>query len=194
VLNALESVTDVKVISSPKLTVLNNQSATLQVGDEVPVPSASAVSTNDINAPIVNSIQYRNTGIILTVTPRINNGGLVLIDVEQEVSDVTETASSGIDAPTIQQRRITSTIAANDGETIALGGLIRSTENNVKSGVPFLKDIPVIGNAFSDTDIVERRSELIVLLTPRIIQDNASTKEVMTYLQGEFRSLFKKEE
>lgn len=189
VLNALESMTDIQVISSPKLLVLNNQSANLQVGDEVPVPVASAVSTTDGSAPIVNSIEYRTTGVILTVTPRINDGGLIMLDIEQEVSGVVETSSSGIDAPTIQQRRITSTVAVQDGNTIALGGLIRSTVNNVKSGVPLLKDIPLLGAAFSNNDVVERRSELVILMTPRIIRDVQEQREVMDYLQQEFRSL-----
>jgi general secretion pathway protein D len=187
VLNALETFTDVNVISSPKLLVLNNESATLQVGDEVPVPSASAVSTAAGNAPIVNTIQYRNTGVILTVTPRINDGGLVMLDIEQEISNVVETASSGIDAPTIQQRRLTSSVSVQNGETIALGGLIRNSLSKTNSGVPFLKDIPLLGNAFKDTSITERRSELIILLTPRIINNVQETREVMDYLQNEFR-------
>ncbi len=189
VLNALESMTDVNVISSPKLMVLNNQSATLEVGDEVPVPTQSAVSTTDSNARIVNSIEYRSTGVILTVTPRINDGGLIMLDIEQEVSSVIETSSSGIDAPTIQQRRITSAVAVQNGTTIALGGLIRTTVNRVKSGVPLLKDIPLLGAAFSDNNLTERRSELVVLMTPRIIRDTDEQREVMDYLQHEFRNL-----
>lgn len=189
VLNAIESMTDVKVISSPKILVLNNESATIQVGDEVPVPTQSAVSTNDSNAPIVNSIQYRNTGVILNVTPRINEGGLVMLDVEQEQSNVVETASSGIDAPTVQQRRMTSSIAVQNGSTIALGGLISSTASINRSGVPILKDIPLLGNAFRSNDLVERRNELIVLLTPRIIRNNQETQEVMDYLSREFRNV-----
>lgn len=189
VLNAIESITDVKVISSPKLLVLNNEAATLQVGDEVPVPTASAVSSNDSNAPIVNSIQYRSTGIILNVTPRINEGGLVMLDIDQEMSDVVETASSGIDAPTIQQRRMSSSIAVQNGSTIALGGLIRSTASRVNSGVPILQSIPILGHAFKSTDLVERRTELVVLLTPRIIRDVEETRNVMDYLKREFRSL-----
>lgn len=194
VLNALESMTDVKVVSSPKILVLNNQSATLQVGDEVPVPTASAVSTTDSNAPIVNTIQYRNTGVLLTVTPRINDGGLIMLDVEQELSNVVETASSGIDAPTIQQRKMTSSIAVQNGSTIALGGLIRTTMSDVKSGVPILKDIPLIGNAFRTTDLVERRTELVVLLTPRVIRNVEETRNAMDYLSREFRNLLAPED
>ncbi len=189
VLNALETLSDVRVISSPKLLVLNNQSATLQVGDEVPVPTATAVSVNNSDAPIVNSIQYRNTGVILTVTPRINEGGLVMLEVEQEQSNVAETASSGIDAPTIQQRKMSSTVAVQNGSTIALGGLIRTTASKNNSGIPFLMDIPIIGQAFRTNNLVERRTELIILLTPRIIRNVEETRSVMDYLSTEFEAL-----
>jgi len=194
VLNALETYTDVKVVSSPRILVLNNQSATIQVGDEVPVPTSSAQSTSDSNAPIINTIQYRNTGVILTVTPRINDGGLVMLDVEQELSNVVETASSGIDAPTIQQRKITSSIAVQNGSTIALGGLIRNTVSKTNSGVPILKDIPLIGNLFKNSNFVERRTELVILLTPRIIRDVEETRSVMDELRKDFRSLMKPQE
>lgn len=189
VLNAIESVTDVKVVSSPKILVLNNESATLQVGDEVPVPTTSSQSTSDSNAPIVNSIQYRNTGIILTVTPRINDSGLVMLDIEQEMSDVVETASSGIDAPTIQQRKISSSIAVQNGSTIALGGLIRNSASKVRSGIPLLKDLPLLGNVFRSNDLVERRTEFVVLLTPRIIRNVGETRAVMDRLRTEFEAL-----
>lgn len=190
VLNALEDITDVNVISAPKLLVLNNESATLQVGDEVPIPTQSSVSTQDTNAPIVNSIQYRSTGVILTIRPRINDGGLVFLDVTQEVSDVTETISSGIDAPTINQRRVTSTIAVQSGETIALGGLIRQTDSDSKSGVPIVQRIPVLGNLFSTRSITSRKTELLVLLTPRVIEDNSDVRATMRYLEEQFDSLF----
>lgn len=189
VLNALEAVTDVEVISSPKLLVLNNQSATIQVGDEVPVPTQSAVSTSDSNAPIVNSVEYRDTGVILTVTPRINKGGLIYLDVSQEVSDVVETTSSGIDAPTIQQRRIESTVAVQNGETIALGGLIRETDTVSKSGVPFLQNIPALGNLFRRNSLINRRTELIILLTPRVIRDVQETRDVLDYLKKTFSNV-----
>lgn len=187
VLNALDSVTDVNLISSPKLLVLNNQPATLQIGDQVPVAVQSAVGVADPDAPIVNSVELRDTGVILTVVPRVNQGGLVLLDIDQEVSNVIETTTSGIDSPTIQQRKITSTVAVRNGETIALGGLIRESYNDTRTGVPVLKDIPLLGAAFRSTNIRKRRTELIVLITPRVLDDPRDTQEVMTYLQDEFR-------
>ena len=189
VLNALESVTDVKVLSSPKLLVLNNQSATLQVGDQVPIIKTQAVSVVDANAPIVNSVEFRDTGVILTVRPRINDSGLILMDIFQEVSDVTPTTTSGIDSPTIQQRRLTSTIAVRNGETLALGGLIRETQSENRSGLPLLSHIPVLGNLFKTTNHTRRRTELIVLLTPRVMRDPRETEEAMEYLRRQFRNV-----
>ncbi len=188
-LNALEGITDVNVISSPKLMVLNNQTATLQVGDEVPVPVQTSQGTSDSNAPIVNSVQYRETGVILTVTPRINEGGLVLLDITQEVSDVASTTSSGIDAPTIQQRKITSTVAVRNGQTLALGGLIRESKSRTRSGVPFLQRVPILGGLFRTTAVVDRRTELIILITPRVIRNDSETREVMNYLQDTFKGI-----
>ena len=189
VLNALSSVTDVNVVSSPKLMVLNNQTATLQVGDQVPVAVQSAQATGGQNAPLVNTIEFRDTGVILTITPHINKGGLVLLEVAQEVSEVSETKSSGIDSPTIQTRKIETMIAAQNGETIALGGLIRETSSFGRSGVPFLKDIPLLGMAFSTSSEVTRRTELIILLTPRVITNAYETREAIDSLKGEFKNL-----
>ena len=189
VLNALSSITDVKVISSPKLMVLNNQTATLQVGDQVPVAVQSSQGTGDSNAPLVNTIQFRDTGVILDITPRINEGGLIILDINQEFSEVAETVSSGIDSPTIQQRRIASTIAVKNGESIALGGLIRETSTVSKSGLPVLMNIPVLGNVFSTSTDVARRTELIILITPRVLRDPRDSVLIVDSLMRDFRNL-----
>lgn len=171
VLNLLSSITQVKVVSAPKLMVLNNRTASLQVGDQVPIATASSVSTISANAPVVNSIQLIDTGIILRITPRVNGSGLVLLDLSQEVSASTPTTSSAIDSPTIQQRRVSTSVAVQDGETIAIGGLISDNRTNSRSGVPYLKDIPVLGALFGETSLQATRTELIVLVTPHIIHD-----------------------
>jgi general secretion pathway protein D len=124
VLNSLQTLTDVRVISAPKLVVLNNHDADLEVGDQVPITVQSSVSTNDPSAPIVNSVQMQDTGVILHVTPRDNKSGQIILDVSQEVSNVVPTTTSTINSPTIQQRKISTTVAIHDGDTVALGGLI----------------------------------------------------------------------
>jgi len=184
-LNALASITNVKVLSAPNLLVLNNHTAALQVGDEVPVETASSVSTVTADSPVVNSIDYLNTGVILKVTPRVNDGGLVLLDISQEVSDVASTPSSSaqIQSPTIEQRRIASSIAVQDGQTIALGGMISDNRSNEKDGLPILKDIPYLGYLFSNTDDTDTRTELLVLLTPRVIRNSTDMQSITDELR-----------
>ncbi|HEY7641633.1 MAG TPA: type II secretion system secretin GspD [Steroidobacteraceae bacterium] len=191
VLNALESVTNVNVISSPKLLVLNNREAELQIGDQVPIIVQSAVSTVDQTSPIVNSVQLRDTGVILRITPRVNRSGLVLLDVAQEISDVVPTTTSNIDSPTIQQRRISSSIAVRNGETIALGGLIRDSKSRTRAGLPIASKIPLIGGLFGSTSNNNRRTELIVLITPRVVRSQQESDDLMDELHEQFRGLQK---
>jgi general secretion pathway protein D len=178
VLNALSTITDVNVVSSPTIMVLDNKRATLQVGDEVPVATQSAVSVLGAGAPIVNSVSFRNTGIILNITPRINDSGRVLLDIEQEVSDVVATTTSKIDSPTIQQRRIKTTVSVNDGEGIVLGGLIQDKATNTRGQVPLAGEIPVLGNLFKKKDDLINRTELLVAITPRVVKDSRHIRAI----------------
>ncbi len=189
VVNALSQVTDVKVVSSPQLMVLDNEQARLQVGDEIPIVVRSAQSVTDPDAPIVNEIEYRDTGVILDIIPRVNASGLVTLDILQEVSDVTATETSDIDSPTIQQRRIASTVAISSGQTVALGGLIRDRNEVGESGIPLLGDIPIFGNLFKTTSDNVRRTELLVLLTPRVIRDSRDARTVTDELRKRLRAL-----
>jgi general secretion pathway protein D len=189
VLNSIETLTEVRVISAPKLVVLNNREANLQVGNQVPIIVQSSVSTADSNAPIVNSIQMQDTGVILHVTPRANKNGNIILDVSQEVSDVVPTTTSNINSPTIEERRISSTVAVHDGETIALGGLISDSRSHTRDGIPFLRRIPLLGDLFGSTNKEGTRTELIVLLTPRVIRSDTESQEVMTELETQFRGL-----
>lgn len=188
-LDALSQVTHIDVISAPKLMVLNNQTASLEVGDQVPVSTGSAVSTVSGDAPIVNSIEYRDTGVILNVTPRVNAGGLVLLDISQEVSDVAETSTSNIDSPTIQQRKFASSIAVQDGQTVALGGLIRDSKTVDKNGLPILSRIPVVGGLFGSQDTTHKRTELLVLLTPRVVRNPDDAKAITDELMRKIKTL-----
>ena len=183
ILRALQQITNVRVLSSPNLLVLNNQSARLQVGDQVPIATASAVGTLTAGAPIVNSIEYRDTGVILRITPRVNASGLVLLDVAQEVSQVSTTTTSNLDSPTISQRRVTSSVAVADGQTIALGGLISDSRSQSKNGIPVLQDIPYVGFLFGTRSYQNTRTELIVLITPRVIRGQSEAQAVTDELQ-----------
>lgn len=178
VLSALSSVTRVNVLSAPQLMVLDHQTATLQVGDEVPVALQQARSVTNPDAPIVNSIGLRSTGVILKVTPRVNANGVATLSVDQEVSDVATTTTSNIDSPTIKQRRISSVVAVDDGDTIALGGLIRDNRTLGKDGLPILSDIPVFGGLFSTKRDDRTRTELLILLTPRVVRNRIDAQRV----------------
>ena len=179
-MNALTAVTDVNVISSPQLMVLDNQTARLQVGDEVPTITGSSIQTTDTTSPVVNNIQYRNTGVILEVKPHVNASGLVVLDVVQEVSNL---AGVLLGSPIIAQRKIESIVAVQSGETVALGGLIQDQETDSVSGIPILSDLPLIGNLFKVTEKATKRTELLVLITPRVVRNQAEARRVTDELR-----------
>lgn len=188
-LSAVASITDVKVLSSPSLMVLDNRTATLQVGDQVPIVTQTSASTIDANAPIVNQVEMRDTGVILKVTPRVNEGGRVTLEIEQEVSDVTQTKTSGIDSPTIQQRKIKTSVAVDNGSTIALGGLIRDRVTDGATKIPLLGDIPLVGELFRSNTKRNERTELVVLITPRVIGGAGDAELVTRELREKMRGV-----
>ncbi len=190
-IDALSRVTDVKVLSSPSVVVQDNREATLTVGDEVPITTRQAVSVEDVDAPVVNSIEYRNTGVILQVRPRINVDGAVSLDIAQEVSRVADAAqaATGDLTPTITQRKITSRVAVQSGQTVVLGGLIEDAETRNRDRVPVLGEIPVVGSLFGSTNITNRRTELIVFITPRVIRNAQDAGDVSDELRARLRSL-----
>jgi len=183
VLDLIASLTKVTVISAPRVMVVNNRTASIEVGDQVPIATSTAVGVITANAPVVNTIQLLDTGIILRVTPRVGAGGLVLLDINQEVSSVVPTTSSSINSPTIQQRKITSSIAVQDGQTLAIGGLISDTRTKTRSGIPYLMDLPYVGPLFSLRNDQVDRTELIVLITPRVVQDEQEADAVTEELR-----------
>ena len=188
-LNALEEETQVNVLSSPSLMVLDNQTAYINVGDEIPVPARQSISNINPDSPTVNEIQFRQTGITLTVTPRVNSSGLVTMDIKQEVSNAVSTTSSDIDAPTIQKRQLESTVAINSGETIVLGGLIQDTESNAESGIPVIHRIPLLGKLFGQSRDEKRRTELLVLITPRVVRNRRDARDVTEEFRRKLRGI-----
>jgi general secretion pathway protein D len=186
-LSALASVTDVKVISAPTLMVIDNKEGILQIGDQVPIVTSQS-QDQTANAPILTQVEYRDTGIILRVRPRVGTGGRVTLEISQEVSDVQETDTSGIDSPTIRQRKVQTSVALSDGQTLALGGLVQETDNVNRSEVPGLGKVPIVGNLFRNKDSRRGRTELLILIRPRVIlsdQDaNSATAYWRTKLSG----------
>lgn len=184
VINALGTITDVNIVSSPSLMVIDNKKATLQVGDEVPVATASAVGVLAPGSPIVNAITFRNTGIILGITPRISDKGRVLLDIEQEVSDVVRTTTSTIDSPTIQQRRVRTTVAVSDGESIVLAGMMQDRATRNREQIPVIGSIPLVGNLFKNKTDTIQRTELLIAITPRIVTDRIQMKGIVDEFRG----------
>jgi general secretion pathway protein D len=186
ILNALRAVSDVKVLSTPSVVVLDNQVATLQVGDQVPVATASATVLSGTGAPVVNTIDYRNTGVILRVVPRINANGNVLLDVEQEISNVAA-GSAGSLTPTVSQRRVKSSIAVASGQTVLLAGLISERSDKQRTGLPLIDQLP-LGDLLGNTTKSKTRTELIIFIRPQIIRDGVDAmrvaEEMRTKLQG----------
>jgi general secretion pathway protein D len=186
-LNALNQITTVNIISSPSLTVMDNRTAQLQIGDEVPIITQSAVSVLTTGAPVVNSVSYKDTGVILSITPRINQSGRVLLDIEQEVSSVASTTSSGIDSPTISQRRIKTSVVVSDGEALALGGMIQKSRTVARNQIPIVGDIPAIGNLFGSKDNQAGKTELLVIITPHVIRNLTEARQVTDEFRRELQ-------
>jgi general secretion pathway protein D len=178
VLNALATESNLSILSSPSLLVLNNEEASIQVGEEVPLATQARQSTIDPDAPLVSTVEYRDTGVLLTVKPRVNAGGLVIMEVEQEVSNVPSTIDDDTLTPRIQQRKISSTVAINSGDTIILGGLIQENRDLSESGIPLLHKLPVFGSMFGTKEDNQDRTELIVLITPRAIANSTAALQV----------------
>jgi general secretion pathway protein D len=187
VLQALSQLSTLRVLSSPNLLVLNNGTARLQVGDQVPIATQSAQSTLTNTAQTVNSIAYKDTGVILNITPRVNASGLVVLDVSEEISQAGTTSTSDLDSPTVSQRRVTSTVAVKDGETIGLAGLITDSRTDANAGLPWLKDLPIVGWLFGVTNNKSARTELIMLITPHVIRGRDDADMVTQELRQKLR-------
>jgi len=185
ILDALHTVTSVKVLSNPSLVVINNQAATLQVGDVVPVSTGSATVLTTNNT-VVNTIDYRNTGIILRVSPRINVNGNVRLDVEQEISNVSPATAASL-TPTVSERKVRSSISVATGQTVLLAGLISEQQNNQRNGIPLFDQIPGLGDAFSHQDRKTARTELIIFIRPQIIRDSMDAHVVAEELRSKLR-------
>jgi general secretion pathway protein D len=187
ILSALQEVTDVNVLSSPSLVVIDNQVATLQVGDQIPVVTRTAQAVDVPTAPAVNSIDYRNTGIILRVVPRVSSNGNVLLDIEQEISSVAKGANANTLTPTVSQRKVKSSISVASGQTVLLGGLMSEQQDRGRSGIPVLDQVPGLGELFTRNSGNVSRTELIIFIRPQIMRDSVDAARVAEELRGKMR-------
>ena len=194
ILDALHAVTDVKILSNPSLVVIDNQVATLLVGDEIPVSTGTGNVLNSAtgtNNTIINSIDYRSTGIILRVIPRVSPNGNVRLDIEQEISQATNATANTL-TPTVSQRKVKSSVAVANGQTVLLAGLIQEHTELDRGGIPVLDQIPKIGDLFSHQNKTTTRTELIIFIRPQVIRDAVDAhfvaEEFRTKLRGTIQS------
>jgi len=193
-LSAQASNNKVNVISSPSLMVLNNQEATIEVGDQIPILTSSlstAVSGGTNGIAQSNSIQYKDTGVKLEVTPRVNANGMVIMEISQSVSSPKKTTVSGIDSATIEKKEINSSVAVHDGETIVLGGLIDDNNTANKGGIPWLHQLPWIGPLFGNTDNNRTKKELVVLITPRVVKSKQDSRLISNEFKRKLTGIYR---
>jgi general secretion pathway protein D len=188
-LQALQAVTTVKVLSSPELMVLDGETARLQVGQLVPYLTSSSQSTV-ANSAVINNINYQPTGVIMSVTPRVSEDGLVTLDISQQVSSVdtsVSTTTTGISSPTFSEQDVSSRVTVKDGQTVGLAGLITDNLTKSNSGIPFLKDIPLIGLLAGTQNNTRTRDELLILITPHVQYDENDARALTADLQSQLR-------
>jgi general secretion pathway protein D len=177
ILNALSTVTDVKVLSSPSIVAMDNQPALLQVGDEVPITTSTATLLTSSTTPQVNTIEMRNTGVILKVLPHVNANGAIHLEIDQEISNVVNPDQQTL-TPTIAQRRVHSAVAVVSGQTVLLAGLISEREQQSKSGIPGLRDIKFLGDLLGNTTGTKQRSEIIIFIRTRLMRNSIDASSV----------------
>ncbi len=191
----LSANSNVKFLSTPQVMVLDNQTANIRVGDQIPVTTRSSQSTSNPDAPIVTEVQFRDTGTLLTVTPRINAGGQVTMEISQEVSlPGTSPAVGGGGNVSIAQRTITSSVTVQSGQTVVLGGLILENTTAGRTGIPILMDIPWLGKAFSKTTEDVFRTELLITVKPSVINNEREMRKVTEELRDRVRNASEYEE
>ena len=195
---------NINIISSPSLMVLNNHKAKINVGDQVPISTGSTAIPLAGGTPTFaqsNTIQYKDTGVTLEVTPRVNANGLVIMKLKQVVSNVvqntikegvTDTATQA-QSPTISKKEIASSVAVADGETIVLGGLISDDITDNKTGVPFLYQLPIIGSLFGATSKKDIKTELVILITPRVVKNKQDSRIISNEFKRKLTNIYKEE-
>lgn len=190
-LNALATDKQARILSNPKVLARNGETASIQVGNEVPIiTSQQTANTGGSFFPgstnLVQQVQYRSTGVILRVRPVINAGKRLDLDISQEVSSASSTKTGVSSSPTISTRRIETKLSLRDGSTILLGGLIARDDSVSDSGVPFLKDIPGLGSLFKSQSNANNQTELLVMITPYVVNDDYEAEELTQAIQNTF--------
>ncbi len=184
-LHLLDNYGNVKVISNPHLSALDNQKATIKVGDRIPICQQTYVgagTVGTVNNAVTTTSSYIDTGVLLQVTPHVNAGGLVTLEVQAEVS-VAGTTANPCDAPPINTRSVQTLLAVPSGQTMVMGGLILEDKENSSAGLPLLARIPILGGLFGNQELKNNRTELVLFITPRVVENEADYRSVIDNLR-----------
>ncbi len=187
-LTVLAENTDVNILSTPNILAIDNQESSIEVGDDVPTLTGTTVTSGGTTT---QSVQYRNAGIILKVKPSINDSGLVRMEVTQEVSSVTDETTGGISSPRFKTRKANTTLVAENGQTIVIGGLIQTQKERITSGIPVLKDLPVLGYFFGRKKFKNTKTELLFAITPHVITSREQADAITREFSQKVKSLKK---
>lgn len=190
IFTALQTASELRVLSAPSLMVLNNKEANIQVGDQIPVVTTQfqpSGAVGDVSTRA--SVQFRDTGVIMRVTPRVNPGGLVFLEISQELSEPLPAQRDVTGNVPVSKRTIDTELSVQSGETVILGGLISDRVTEASGGVPILKDIPMLGKLFGSTNTEGNRRELLVLITPRVIRSAEEANKITEEYRTRFRGL-----
>lgn len=186
VLNTLASKNLVNVVSTPSIMVLDNHSASIHVGNQQPIQTSSTIIEG---GGVSSSISYRDTGVKLDVTPSVNAGGLVTMDLEQSVTDVGAEVDESTKQVPFYERNISSRVAVRSGESVVLGGLISDNRRRGKRGLPFFHNLPLIGSLFGSTNISESRTELLVIITPHVVKTDNDLRDLTAEMRSRMKGL-----
>ena len=190
VLNTFGTEGKTRILASPQIMVLDNEKAEIKVGDRISVQTQAQTGVSTGNG-VLNSFQYLETGILLAVTPRINSGGMVTLEINQEVSQPVAPTVSGNPNPDVSTRNAKTSVVVANGESIVMGGLIRETSLRDSSGLPLISKIPVLGALFGRQGIERNRTELILMVTPKIVSDPYQARDVTEELKRKLPALEK---
>ncbi len=190
ILNALNMITSVKVLSSPSIVALDNEPALLEVGNEIPISTGSATILSNSNTPVVNTIQMQNTGVILKVLPHVNGNGTIELEVDQEISAVVNPSQQTL-TPTISDRHVHSTVAMTSGQTVLLGGLISDNDQRTKNNIPFVSDVlpAPLGDLLGNINNTNTRTEIIIFIRPRVIRHAVDARAVTEEFRDKLTSM-----
>jgi general secretion pathway protein D len=188
-LKAVASRSQLKSLATPHVIAADNREAHILIGEEVPILTSTSTSLLTSNAQTVNSVQYRDTGKILTIVPQVNSAGLVNMEIRQEVSAVGSKVFGNTNSPSFTSREAETTVVVQNGESVLIGGIIDDQLTRSRSGVPFLMDIPVLGRLFRMESEKLDRTELIILITPHVIRDREEARAITEDFEGRIHSL-----